>query len=158
MQFDSLDPRVNRLKLVRTDETFDVGHEMDQWQTWEVFHQQARGDQHRHVGIVHAPSAEMALLFAKEQYARRMKCVNLWVVRTADVFASEYEDSDMFEPAFDKSYRESFGYSQTRAKIDAFRKEQGLQPETQAEPQKAASANEAKTTVKKAGIVIGKKK
>ena len=71
MQFDSLDPRVNRLKLVRTDDTFDVGHEMDQWQTWEVFHQQARGDQHRHVGIVHAPSAEMALLFAKEQYARR---------------------------------------------------------------------------------------
>jgi 1,2-phenylacetyl-CoA epoxidase PaaB subunit len=28
---------------------------------------------------------EMALLLAKEQYARRYKCVNLWVVKTSDV-------------------------------------------------------------------------
>jgi ring-1,2-phenylacetyl-CoA epoxidase subunit PaaB len=158
MEFKSHDPRVNRLKLVRTNESFDVGHEMDQWQTWEVFHQQARGDQHRHVGIVHAPTAEMALLFAKEQYARRMKCVNLWVVRTADVYASEYEDSDMFEPAFDKSYRESFGYTQTRARIDEFRKAQGLAATTTAEPPAVTSPAAPKTTVKKAGIVIGKKK
>jgi hypothetical protein len=61
----------------------------------------------------------MALLFAKEQYARRFGCVNLWVVRSADVFASEYEDDDMFLPAHDKSYREASAY-RNREKIEDF--------------------------------------
>ncbi|MCL4105572.1 UNVERIFIED_CONTAM: hypothetical protein GTU68_057447 [Idotea baltica] len=52
----------------------------------------------------------MAVLFGKEQYARRMQCVNLWVVKTADIFTTPYEDSDMFEPATDKSYREAYAY------------------------------------------------
>ena len=52
----------------------------------------------------------MALVLAKEQYARRMACVNLWVVRAADINASDYADADMFQHATDKSYREAFGY------------------------------------------------
>ena len=54
-----------------------------QWPVFEVFHQQARGEPHVYVGSVHATDAEMALLLAKEQYARRQACVNLWVVPAA---------------------------------------------------------------------------
>ncbi|HLE30468.1 MAG TPA: 1,2-phenylacetyl-CoA epoxidase subunit PaaB [Anaerolineales bacterium] len=81
-----------------------------QWEVYEVFHQKARGEQHVHVGSVHAPNPEMALVLAKEQYARRMACVNLWVVKASDIHASEYADQDMFRHATDKSYREAYGY------------------------------------------------
>lgn len=81
-----------------------------QWPIFEVFHQQARGEPHVHVGSVHATDAEMALLLAKEQFARRQACVNLWVVPATAIMASEYGDADMFERATDKSYRESWGY------------------------------------------------
>lgn len=81
-----------------------------QWPIFEVFHQQARGEPHIHVGSVHAPDAEMALIVAKEQYARRQACVNLWVVPAEAIYASDYEDADMFEHMTDKSYRESWGY------------------------------------------------
>ena len=81
-----------------------------QWPVYEVFHQQARGEPHVYVGSVHAPDAEMALVLAKEQYARRQACVNLWVVPVEAITASEYEDADMFERHTDKSYRESWGY------------------------------------------------
>jgi len=109
MKINSLDPRVARADLPSADEYSSQGN-LDQWATYEVFHQKARGAHHVHVGSVHAPNAEMAVLFGKEQYARRMKCVNLWVVRTSDVFTTPYEDSDMFEPATDKSYREAYAY------------------------------------------------
>ena len=60
---------------------------------------------------MHAPDAEMALVLAKEQYARRQKCVNLWVVPAEAITATDYEDADIFERATDKSYRESWGYT-----------------------------------------------
>ncbi len=109
MKINSLDPRISRGDIPAENE-YKEKTELDQWETYEVFHQSSRGAQHVHVGSVHAPNADMALIFGKEQYARRMKCVNLWVVRTAHVSATSYEDSDMFEPALDKSYREAFGY------------------------------------------------
>lgn len=72
---------------------------------YAVFRQDSKNDPHVHVGDVHASDAEMALILAKEQFARRDPCVNLWVVRYADIAATLYEDADMFEPATDKSYR-----------------------------------------------------
>ena len=81
-----------------------------QWPVYEVFHQQARGEAHVYVGSVHATDPEMALMLAKEQYARRQACVNLWVVPADAITASKYEDADMFEHQTDKSYRESWGY------------------------------------------------
>lgn len=109
MKIESLDPRISRADLPEA-EGFNPLQENDQWVTWEVFHQKNRGVHHTHVGCVHAPTAEIAMIFAKEQYARRMKCVNLWVVPTSAISATPYEDADMFEPATDKSYREAFGY------------------------------------------------
>ncbi|MDR7417541.1 MAG: hypothetical protein QN178_01365 [Armatimonadota bacterium] len=73
--------------------------------TFAVFRQASKTDAHVHVGDVHAPDAEMALVLAKEQFARRDPCVNLWVARYADIAATSYEDADMLEPSTDKSYR-----------------------------------------------------
>jgi ring-1,2-phenylacetyl-CoA epoxidase subunit PaaB len=125
MKLDSLDPRISRADLPAESE-YKTKDGLDQWQNFEVFHQTSRGAQHVHVGSIHAPNAELAIVFAKEQYARRMKCVNLWVVPTAAVTATSYDDSDMFEPATDKSYREAFGYKNKHL-IQKFIAEQNAQ-------------------------------
>jgi ring-1,2-phenylacetyl-CoA epoxidase subunit PaaB len=151
MKITSLDPRITRLDL---PENHRPQTEAEQWETYEVFHQQARGEQHRHVGVVHAPDPEMAVLFAKEQYARRSRCVNLWVVRTADVYVTDYADADMFEPSFDKNYRESFGYKNTRTLVDKFKAEKGA-TDTPTNPTPPADApRRAKIS---GGIIVGKK-
>lgn len=106
----SLDPRINRIDV---PDDIPAVQEHECWQTYEVFHQEKRGRQHVHVGSVHAPNAQMALLFAKEQFARRKKCASLWVVKTADVFATNPQDEDMFETAPEKIYREAGGYKVT---------------------------------------------
>jgi len=118
----SLDPRVNRAQIELNNEIKPL-NELDQWETYEVFHQKKRGDQHMHMGIVHAPNAEMALLFGKEQYGRRGITANIWVVKTANVFASEYEDQDIFETVPEKQYREAGGYK-VMEKINKYKKEQ----------------------------------
>ena len=116
----SLDPRVNRAEI-DLNNPIEPLKEMDQWETYEVFHQKKRGDQHMHVGIVHAPNADMALLFAKEQYGRRGLSVNIWVVRTRDVFTTDYDDSDIFETVPEKQYREAGGYK-VMDKINKYKK------------------------------------
>ncbi|MCE3008511.1 MAG: hypothetical protein LW884_09250 [Bacteroidetes bacterium] len=151
----SLDPRVNRIAM---PQQADPKQAMDQWQTYEVFVQQSRGDQHQHVGIVHAPTAELAILFAKEQYARRLQCVNIWVVKTADVQATSYEDSDMFDPAFDKNYRESHGYNRVRHLIDDWKTRTGQQTEPTPTGETEAVPRKRTIITGKPGIVIGKKK
>jgi ring-1,2-phenylacetyl-CoA epoxidase subunit PaaB len=118
----SLDPRVNRAQIELNNEIQPL-NELDQWETYEVFHQKKRGDQHMHVGIVHAPNAEMALLFGKEQYGRRGITANIWVVKTANVFASEYEDQDIFDTVPEKQYREAAGYK-VMDKINKYKKGQ----------------------------------
>ena len=85
-----------------------------QWSVFEVFHQQARGEPHVHVGAIHAPDAEAALILAKEQYGRRQACVNMWVVPADAIAATPYEDADIFQHGTDKSYREAFGYETTK--------------------------------------------
>lgn len=70
-----------------------------------VFRQDTKNDPHVHVGDVHASDAEMALMLAKEQFARRDPCVNLWVVPYTAIGATAYDDADIFEPTTDKSYR-----------------------------------------------------
>lgn len=118
----SLDPRVTRDQIELNNQIAPL-QELDQWETYEVFHQKKRGDQHMHVGIVHAPNPEMALLFGKEQYGRRGITANIWVVKTANVFASEYEDQDIFETVPEKQYREAGGYK-VMEKINKYKKAQ----------------------------------
>ena len=96
----SLDPRINRIKI---PDSIEPVKEHEYWQTYEVFHQDKRGKHHEHVGSVHAPNREMALLFAKEQFARRKKCASLWIVKTADIFSTRLEDEDMFQTTPEKN-------------------------------------------------------
>ncbi len=78
---------------------------------WEVFQQQKRGKPFEHVGAVHASDGEMALLMAKEQFARRGACVQLWVAPKSAILASPLgEEQDIFAQTTDKSYREAYGY------------------------------------------------
>ena len=109
MIIKSLDPRVDRNEM-DADATFGGLESMDQWQTYEVFHQTKRGQHHVHVGNVHAPNHDMALMFGKEQFARRGATVNLWVVKSADVFATDYADSDIFESTAEKLHRDAGSY------------------------------------------------
>jgi ring-1,2-phenylacetyl-CoA epoxidase subunit PaaB len=73
-----------------------------QFETYEVFHQRKKGDPHVHVGAVHAPDPQVALQYARDQFARRLPCVSLWVVRSADITATER----FFNITLDKSYRD----------------------------------------------------
>jgi ring-1,2-phenylacetyl-CoA epoxidase subunit PaaB len=77
-----------------------------QWPLWEVFVRARNGLSHRHVGSVHAADAAMALENARDTYTRRSEGCSLWVVRSAQIVASDPDDSAMlFEPAQDKIYR-----------------------------------------------------
>lgn len=88
-----------------------------EWLTWEVFQQSRRGEHHAHVGSLHAPDAEIALLLAKENFARRGACVNLWVVPAHQIHASDYADEDVFEHTTDRMYREPGGFHGLRKAI-----------------------------------------
>ena len=120
----SLDPRVAREQIAE-DITIAPLTPMDNWETYEVFHQKKRGDQHMHVGIVHAPNEEMALLFGKDQFGRRGVTANIWVVKSSNVFATGYEDQDIFETTPEKQYREAGGYK-VMDKINKYKKAQNV--------------------------------
>ncbi len=114
----SLDPRVNRLDLKKI--TDGEQNTNTHWITWEVFHQEKKGKQAVHVGVVHAPSVDMAVLFAKEAFARRGKTTNVWVVKTSDIYTVASDDEDMFETTPEKLHREPASYK-VRDRIEAYR-------------------------------------
>jgi ring-1,2-phenylacetyl-CoA epoxidase subunit PaaB len=117
----SLDPRIRRADLEASPASSGLAQN-EEWETYAVFHQDKRGEQHVFVGIVHAPDPELALLFAKEQFGRRKKTVNLWVVRSADIFTFQHEDDDMFSTVPEKTYREASGYP-VRKRINKYLEE-----------------------------------
>lgn len=116
----SLDPRICRLDVTKPIVPTENGNH---WPTWEVFHQKKRGSQPSHVGIVHGPDAELAMVMAKEVFGRRDKTANLWIVKSEHVFTLDPDDSDMFDTATseEKQYREPGGFS-VRDKINAYKK------------------------------------
>jgi ring-1,2-phenylacetyl-CoA epoxidase subunit PaaB len=118
---ESLDPRIRRIDLEKNPEHV-VLNIMENWETYEVFHQRKRGEHHVHVGIVHAANPEMALVFAKEQYGRRLKCANMWVTQSSNIYSLHYDDEDVFETTPEKTYREAGGFK-VRDKINKFKKE-----------------------------------
>lgn len=120
----SLDPRVTRMNIdAESASELEAKPELDQFQTYEVFHQAKTGAHHMHVGIVHAPNADMALLMAKEQYGRRGQTVNIWVVNTRDVVAMSTDDADVFATTPEKTYRDVGAYM-VRNKVEAYKKQQ----------------------------------
>ncbi|GAA4369462.1 hypothetical protein GCM10023185_43070 [Hymenobacter saemangeumensis] len=86
----SLDPRMNRLGLPDAPAAPAAKEALDQFATYEVFHQKKEGAPYVYVGPVHAPEADVAFLFAKEQYSRRFTCSGMWVVPTAAITVTAY--------------------------------------------------------------------
>ena len=119
MKNDSLDPRIRRLDLEHVKNGVQATN--SHWITYEVFHQEKRGKQAIHVGIVHAPSPEIALMFGKEQYARRKSTSNLWVVKSSEVYTFASEDEDIFETTPEKTFREP-GFYKVRDRIEEYKK------------------------------------
>jgi ring-1,2-phenylacetyl-CoA epoxidase subunit PaaB len=79
---------------------------MSEWPLWEVFVRSANGLSHKHVGSLHAPDAEKAVENARDVYTRRNEGVSIWVVKSADIYASDpNEKEELFEPARSKVYR-----------------------------------------------------
>jgi len=77
-----------------------------EWDLYEVFIRSKSGLAHKHAGSVHAADADMAIQAARDIYTRRAEGESIWVVRSADITASDPDTSDaLFEPAKDKVYR-----------------------------------------------------
>jgi len=114
----SLDPRIKRLGLDNQTELTPTNTHLV---TWEVFHQEKKGKQPVHAGVVHASSPELALVYAKEQYARRGKTTNLWVVKSSDIYTYSQDDEDIFETTPEKLHREPAFYK-VRDRIEAYQK------------------------------------
>ena len=81
-----------------------------QWPMWEVFVRQRRGLSHVHVGSLHAPDAETALMSARDVYTRRVEGVSLWVVPSTEIVASDPDDAEAFFGSIEKPYRHATHY------------------------------------------------
>jgi ring-1,2-phenylacetyl-CoA epoxidase subunit PaaB len=101
----SLDPRINRLNIPAEFGTSFSKTEKDQFITFEVFVQPKVDKPYQHEGIVHAPSEEMAFLFAKEQFSRRgISCSGVWVINTSNVKVSPFTENQ--EDIYDYIHQE----------------------------------------------------
>lgn len=68
-----------------------------QWARYEVFVQEKTGAPYQDYGSVHAPDAELALMNARDVFARRPEACSMWVVPTEAIFsrtAEELEQGD----------------------------------------------------------------
>jgi len=85
---------------------------MNEWPLWEIFVRSQNGLSHKHVGSLHAADARMAVDNARDVYARRNEGISIWVVRSADLYASDPADKDtFFDPAKNKIYRHPTFYT-----------------------------------------------
>lgn len=83
----------------------------DAWPLFEVFVRSRNGLAHRHVGSLHAADPDQALSMARDVYTRRSEGVSLWIVRSADIVASDpAERAELFEPADTKEFRHATFY------------------------------------------------
>ena len=81
-----------------------------QWPMWEVFIRQRRGLSHVHVGSLHAPDSETALMSARDVYTRRIEGVSIWVVESTQIVASDPDDFEAFFGSSEKPYRQATYY------------------------------------------------
>jgi ring-1,2-phenylacetyl-CoA epoxidase subunit PaaB len=73
---------------------------------YEIFRQEKKGQAFAHAGSMVAPSAELAEVWAREQYGRRGESAALWLVpRDAVHTVTDWADE------FDLKYRRVDGYS-----------------------------------------------
>ncbi|HSH01595.1 MAG TPA: phenylacetic acid degradation protein [Anaerolineae bacterium] len=61
---------------------------------FEVFKQDKEDRPHEAVGTVHAPDEEIALQHARDVFARRPDCHNLWVIAEKDILKRTIQEID----------------------------------------------------------------
>ena len=76
--------------------------------TYEVFLKPDGRDEFRHAGSIEAPNDEVALVMARENYARRAEGSRLWLVDRARIVVG---DEDFVAPNADKPHRHNDGAS-----------------------------------------------
>ena len=76
--------------------------------TYEVFLKPDGRDEFRHAGSIEAPNDEVALVMARENYARRGEGSRLWLVDRARIVVG---DEDFVAPNADKPHRHNDGAS-----------------------------------------------
>jgi ring-1,2-phenylacetyl-CoA epoxidase subunit PaaB len=63
-----------------------------QWPRYQVFVQQKPGGSFEDAGSVHAPDLELALLNARDVFARRPECAAMWVVPAERIYSRTQEE------------------------------------------------------------------
>ncbi|MDX1621768.1 MAG: hypothetical protein R3320_12300 [Nitriliruptorales bacterium] len=87
--------------------------------TYEVFGRRKWEDNLEHVGTIHAPDHDSALLLARETHFRHGEGVEYAVVRSDHLH--RLDDPSMLEHTVDMSYRLQRGYSGFREKREKAR-------------------------------------
>ncbi|SFX57881.1 ring-1,2-phenylacetyl-CoA epoxidase subunit PaaB [Thermoactinomyces sp. DSM 45891] len=77
---------------------------------YEVFVQRDHLDPMMHVGSLLAPTDELALQLARENFTRREQIIQIWVVQRTHVHSSA--EADFHAREMDRSYREVSGYTE----------------------------------------------
>jgi ring-1,2-phenylacetyl-CoA epoxidase subunit PaaB len=81
------------------------------YKVFQVFIQRTHLDPHVHVGSLIAPSPDIALQTARENFLRRDHAINIWVVPQDQITATSY-DGEFFCKEMDRKYREVAGYTE----------------------------------------------
>jgi ring-1,2-phenylacetyl-CoA epoxidase subunit PaaB len=63
-----------------------------QWPRYQVFVQEKPGGSYEDAGSVHAPDLELALLNARDVFARRPECAGMWVVPAGRIYSRTQEE------------------------------------------------------------------
>lgn len=63
-----------------------------QWPRYEVFVQERAEETYVDAGSVHAPDAELALLNARDVFARRPEGVSMWIIPAQAIFSRTHEE------------------------------------------------------------------
>ena len=73
---------------------------------FEVFLKRDGKDEFRHAGNIEAATAELALVLARESYARRAEGDRMWLVDRDDIVSA---DAEFIAPNADKPHRHNDG-------------------------------------------------
>ena len=88
--------------------------------TYEVFLKKDGRDEFSHAGALDAANDELALVLARESYARRAEGDRLWVVKRENVIVAE---DDFVRPNSDKPHRHHDGAAVAARRKAARKKE-----------------------------------
>lgn len=103
---------------------FDGDYSGSEAESFEIFHLMKRGKQHKHANSVLAKDYNDAILASKKDFEEGKPVLNIWVVKSEDIFASDEEDSDIWSTLHEKKYRDAIDYK-AADKIKAYKERQG---------------------------------